>query len=44
MTADERRSAVDDELTLILLDPYQPDPATQSPLRADLLEIPDELC
>lgn len=43
MTAEGRRSAVDDEIALILLDPEQPEPVTRPALRADLLEIPEEL-
>ena len=43
MTGGGERSIVEDALTLILLDPDQPNPATEPPHRADLFEIPDEL-
>ncbi|MGO2996197.1 MAG: hypothetical protein ACTIII_15310 [Brachybacterium alimentarium] len=40
---DAARSAVEDELTLVLLDPEQAEAATSSLPRVDLIEIPDFL-
>ncbi|MCT1436268.1 hypothetical protein [Brachybacterium paraconglomeratum] len=40
--AGELRSLVEDELSLLLLDPERPDEATSS-VRLDIAEVPEEL-